>query len=99
MTEKTTSQTQQKGFETMPIDLSGVLQTWQQLTDETLTQMAAWLEQTGKLQAAGLEQLSRNVKERAKFFNDSLEQVVRVSDDWRQMAVKAARRAAEIVQR
>jgi hypothetical protein len=74
-----------------------MMDTWKKLTDETLSQMATWMEQTGKLQQQNLDQWNKAVDERAKFFHESLSHAARVSDEWRDMAVKATRRAADMI--
>jgi hypothetical protein len=37
------------------------------------------------------------MEERGRWFNESLKHAARVSDEWRQMAVNATRRAAELL--
>ncbi len=97
MTDKSTTQTKSPRDYTLPFDAMAAVDAWKKVTDETLNQVATWLEESGKLQANGLETLNHAMEERARWFNDSLKHAARVSDEWRQMAVNATRRAAELL--
>ncbi len=95
MTEANSSQTHKNRADLL--DPTAWVESWRKMTNETLSQVATWVEQTGNLQESSFGHWNEAVDERARFLHELLAHAARVSNPWRDLAVEATRCAADAV--
>lgn len=73
------------------------VESWKKLMDEQNRQMVAVFEQTGKLQAQGIERAHAAIEESARLMRSALDGQEKLAAQWRGLILDATRRVGESV--
>jgi hypothetical protein len=93
MNDKTSSQTQQKAERTA----DAVAGQFEKLANENIARFESWMKELAKAEERSLENAQRAIDESSKLWKESLAYSAKLNGEWRNLALQATRRAAEMM--
>lgn len=97
MSEKNTSQAQKKaaglGFEAFGFDAI------RKMADENWARTHTMLEEIGRFEQSGIEQMNKAIDESARMMHESMNYALQQQNEWRKASMDAAKRAYEMMAR